>query len=153
MPCNETLGLNFHDNGYVEVIIKRHNNTIYSRKLNYIGGAENEPYIVYEINKQDFYSIINWHIQNEESNTTYRYSIDNGANYTNWENYNSNNNSINVFDNSTIIIEIANNNQSTIYDSKAIVVVNDIENIKNINNTTTNFINKFKNIFNINGNI
>lgn len=154
VPCNEILGLNFHDNGYAEVIIKRNNNTIYSRKLNYIGGGVNDPYIVYEINKMDFYSVINWHIQNEISNTTYRYSIDNGENFTNWENYNSNNNtSINVFDNSTIIIEIANSNQGTIYDSKAIVVVNDIQNIKNINNTTTNFINKFKSIFNINGNI
>ena len=52
-----------------------------------------------------------------------------GNNYTNWETY-TNDNIINVFDNSTIIIEIADDDQSTMYDSKAIVVINDITNIK-----------------------
>lgn len=150
LPCDEEVGFNVHDNGYVEVIIKKGNEIIYSRKINYIGANDNEPYITYQINKKDFYSIVVWGIENELSNTTYRYSTNNGASYTNWTTYNNTNNIINVFDNSTIIIEIANNNQSTIYDSKAIVVVNDITTIKDINNTTINIINKFKNIFSVN---
>lgn len=154
VPCDELLGLSFYDNGYVEVIIKKGSQTIYSRKINYLGSNQNEPYIKYEVVKQDFYSIVNWSTENYVNNLTFRYSVDNGINYTTWSIYNNNQNYyINVFDNSTIIIEIANSDQTTIYDSKAIIVVNDINTIKNINNTTTNFIDKFKSLFSINGNI
>lgn len=154
VPCDELLGLSFYDNGYVEIIIKKGSQIVYSRKINYLGSNQNEPYIKYEVVKQDFYSIVNWSTENYVNNLTFRYSVDNGINFTTWSIYNNNQNYyINVFDNSTIIVEIANIDQTTIYDSKAIIVVNDINTIKNINNTTTNFIDKFKSLFSINGNI
>lgn len=154
VPCDEMLGLSFYDNGYIEVLIKKGSTTIYSRKINYLGSTSNEPYIIYNITKQDFYSVLNFSVENYVNGLTYRVSTDNGINFSNWQTYdNTKNNFINVFDNSTIIIEIANSNQSTIYDSKSIVVVNNINEIKSINNTTTNFLDKFRSIFNVNTNI
>lgn len=150
--CNETLDIEFSLNGYVEVYVKRNNNIIYSRKINYIANQQNQPYIVWETNKQDFYSVINWSIKNYDNTMTYRYSKDNGNTFTTWASA-IENNYINVYDNNTIIIEIANSDQSTIYDSKAINVINSISNLNQKNNTTNNFINKFTSIFSVNENI
>lgn len=112
------------------------------------------PYIVYNTTKQDFYSVVNWHIENEnyDSNMKYRFSINNGDNWSSWESVN-NIRPINVFDNATILIEIADNQTTTIYDTKAINVINSLNEIKTFNSSTNNFLNKFKNLFSVNGKI
>ena len=150
--CNENVDIDFSLNGYVEMYVKRNNNIIYSRKINYIAQNQNQPYIEWSVEKQDFYSVINWKIKNYDNQMTYRISKDNGSSYTNWSNA-SEESYINVYDNNTIIIDIANNDQSVIYDTKAINVVNDIKNLGNKNNTTINFIDKFASIFSANENI
>lgn len=150
--CNEVVDIDFSLNGYVEMYVKRNNNIIYSRKINYISQNQTQPYITWNIEKQDFYSVVNWTIKNFDNHMTYRISKDNGNTYTNWNNA-TENNYINVYDNNTIIIEIANNDQSIIYDTKAINVIVSIEKLQNFNNTTNNLIDKFDNLFNVNGNI
>lgn len=154
--CNENLDINYNINGYIKVYIKKGNNIIYERNINLLGGNITEkPYIVYEIQKQDFYSIVKWNVENEnyDINLTYRYSTDGGNNFTSWTLSDGTEKQILVFDNTNVIIEIANRLQNEIYDSKSITVINDINNIKSTNNTTNNIINKFKNIFNVNGKI
>lgn len=152
VSCNETLDLTYNFNGYIEILIKKGNNLLYSRKINLLGGDETQPYIVYSIEKQDFYSRLNWYVENFNSELKFRYSVDNGSNFTSWENLTNNNQFLNIYQNSIVIIDISDNNNN-ILDSKAINVVVSIENLQNFNNTTNNLIDKFNNIFNVNGNI
>lgn len=152
--CSEGVGFSYYENGYAEVIIKKNNNVIYNRKINFLGGSLTSPYLVYDIIKRDFYSVVNWYVENNNNNLTYRYSLDNGSTFTNWSSYNENsNNSISVFDNNTIIVEIANNDQSTIYDSKAIIVINDVSSLSLKNGSIGSIVNKFDSIFNVNSNV
>lgn len=155
VDCDQHIALNFSFNGYIEFFIKNSSNTIiYDRKINVLGDADNYPYITYEIVKQDFYSVINWSVINKsyDNNMTFRYSTNNGQTYTQWTSF-TDTPVINVFDNATVIIDIANSDQTEFYDSKSINVVNSVTNIKNINNTTSNFVDKLNDLFNINSSI
>lgn len=153
--CDEEIvNETFNFNGWVEFYIENSLGTeIYSRKINVLGGATNNPYIIYNTEKQDFYSVINWSVENSISNLEYRFSTDNGINYSSWISLDNNTNTINVYENTTVIIEISNHDHSIIYDSKAIKVVNSVENLKTFNNTTNNFIAKFRSLFYVNSNI
>lgn len=151
----EEVNETFNFNGYVDFYIQNQaGHTIYSRKVNVLG-ADNTPYIIYRIEKQDFYSIINWEVKNknQDPNMKYRYSTDNGLNYSQWETIGNEYPTINVYSNSTIIIQISNSDNTTIYDSKAIKVIENLQTIKTFNKSSSNLINIFNNMFNVNSNI
>ena len=155
--CDQILTLTHAHNGYIKIFIKKNNDIVYSRNINILGGNFRIPYIVYEVTQQDFYSVVTWYIDNIRTgyeNLSYRYSTNGGTNFSEWENYNKNNTyTINAFDNSLVIIEIADENQETIYDAKSIQVVNNIETINTINSGTSGILNKFKSLFSVNSNI
>lgn len=157
VSCSEQVSVDVNFNGYVKFYVKQKDNIIYSRNINVLGNPNSFlPYIIYSVDKQDFYSVINWSVSNQnfDSNMNFRYSLDNGNTFTPWTLIdNSTNFNINVFENSYVIIEISNSDNSTIYDSKSISVVVDISTIKDFNNTTNNFINKFISIFSVNPDI
>lgn len=157
VSCSEQVSVDVNFNGYVKFYVKQKDNIIYSRNINVLGNSNSFlPFIIYSVDKQDFYSVITWSVanQNFDSNMKFRYSLDNGNTFTPWVLIDSSTNfNINIFENSIVIIEISNNDNSTIYDSKSISVVVDISTIKDFNNTTNNFINKFISIFSVNSNI
>ena len=110
---------------------------------------------MYSVEKQDFYNIVKWEVKNknQDTNMKFRYSTDNGLNYSQWETIGNEYPSINVYSNTTVIIEISNSNNTTIYDSKAINVIENLETIKTFNKSSSNLINIFNNMFNVNTNI
>ena len=156
VDCDQVFYIEYYTNGYVTISIKKGNNIVYTRNINIMGSYTPFPMIVWETTKQDFYSVINWSVERTTHypNITYRYSTNGGTTFTEWESYNSNDTyKINAFDNSVVIIEIANSSQSQIYDQKSIQVVNNIDTIKNINGGTSSFLDKFKSLFKVNGKI
>lgn len=145
----------FNFNGYVNFYIENQNgNIIYSRKVNVLG-ADSTPYIIYSVEKQDFYNVIKWEVKNKnlDPNMKYRYSTNNGTSYSEWETIGNEYKDINVYSNTTAIIQISNSDNTTIYDSKAINVIENLNTLKTFNKSSSNLINIFNNMFNVNSNI
>ena len=158
VSCSESFTIDFDFNGYLSFYVKRRNDIIYNRNVNILGNnTPDYPYITYNIKKQDFYSVVNFNVINYDydNNMSYRYSLDNGATWTDYQliNNNSPSYSINIFSNSNVIFEIANvtsPDNIIVYDSKSVYVVIDISTASGLNSSTDNIIDKFISLISLN---
>lgn len=161
VSCSESFTINFDFNGYLSFYVKRKNDIIYNRNINVLGNdSVDYPYIIYNVEKQDFYSIVTFNVinSNYDINMSYRYSLDNGVTWSDYQliekepfSY-----SINVFSNSNVIFEIANvrsPNNIIVYDSKSVYVVLDISTASGLNSSTDNIIDKFISLISLNDNL
>lgn len=161
VSCTESFTINYDFNGFLTFYVKRNNDIIYTRNINILGNnSVDYPYITYNVKKQDFYSVVTFNVinVNYDINMSYRYSLDNGVTWTDYQliekepfSY-----SINVFSNSNVIFEIANvrsPNNIIVYDSKSVYVVLDISTASGLNSSTDNIIDKFISLISINDNL
>ena len=161
VSCSESFTINFDFNGYLSFYVKRNNDIIYNRNINVLGNdSVDYPYITYNVEKQDFYSIVTFNVINDnyDINMSYRYSLDNGVTWTDYQLIDKNpaSYSINVFSNSNVIFEIANvRNPGNIivYDSKSVYVILDISTASGLNSSTDNIIDKFISLISLNDNL
>lgn len=161
VSCSESFTINYDFNGFLTFYVKRNNDTIYNRNINILGNdSPDYPYISYNVQKQDFYSVVTFNVINDnyDINMSYRYSLDNGVTWTDYQLIDKEpfSYSINVFSNSNVIFEIANvrsPNNIIVYDSKSVYVVLDISTASGLNSSTDNFIDKFISLISINNNL
>lgn len=161
VSCSESFTINFDFNGYLSFYVKRKNDIIYNRNINVLGNdSVDYPYITYNVEKQDFYSVVTFNVINDnyDINMSYRYSLDNGITWSDYQliekepfSY-----SINVFSNSNVIFEIANvrnPDNIIVYDSKSVYVILDISTASGLNSSTDNIIDKFISLISLNDNL
>lgn len=161
VSCSESFTINFNFNGYLSFYVKRHNDILYNRNVNVLGNdSVDYPYITYNVKKQDFYSVVTFNVINDnyDINMSYRYSLDNGVTWTDYQLIDKNppSYSINVFSNSNVIFEIANVrnlDNIIVYDSKSVYVVLDISTASGLNSSTDNMIDKFISLISLNDNL
>lgn len=128
MGCwyREDIEVNF--NGYITFYVKDKNKKIiYQRDINFLGNS-NLPFINYKIINNNEYKTIDWSIENFNSvnDIYFRYSIDNGKNFTEWSRVENENftHKINVFNTNYVIIELSDNTHNNLYDKKSIYISN-----------------------------
>lgn len=161
VSCTNSFSVDFDFNGYLTFYVERNNDIIYNRNINVLGNTINDyPYLTYNIQKQDFYSVITFNVVNDDYdvNMSYRYSLDNGSTWSEYQlidktppTYN-----INIFSNSNVIFEIANARDPDniiVYDSKSVYVVIDISTASGLNSSTDNIIDKFISLISLNDNL
>ena len=161
VSCSESFTINFDFNGYLTFYVKRKNDIIYNRNINFLGNdSPDYPYITYNVKKQDFYSVVTFNVINDnyDINMSYRYSLDNGVTWTDYQLIDKNppSYSINVFSNSNVIFEIVNArnlDNVIVYDSKSVYVVLDISTASGLNSSTDNMIDKFISLISLNDNL
>lgn len=161
VSCSESFTTNFDFNGFLTFYVKRNNDIIYTRNINILGNKSTDyPYITYNVQKQDFYSVVTFNVINDnyDINMSYRYSLDNGVTWTDYQLIDKEpfSYSINIFSNSNVIFEIANvrsPNNIIVYDSKSVYVVLDISTASGLNSSTDNIIDKFISLISLNDNL
>lgn len=161
VSCTNSFSVDFDFNGYLTFYVKRKNEIIYTRNVNVLGNATTDyPYLTYNIQKQDFYSVITFNVVNDnyDINMSYRYSLDNGTTWTEYQLIDKNppTYNINIFSNSNVIFEIVDSrdlDNIVVYDSKSVYVVIDISTASGLNTSTDNIIDKFISLISLNDNL